>query len=83
MFEGDRNTYFQLTHAASTPNGSQRTSLYLYIIKKFVGRCSGLNAFSPCSIVHLSFSTVTKISPKLASTMVLPESRQANLAIVS
>ena len=75
--------YFQLTHAASTPSGSQRTSLCLYIIKKFVGRRSGVNALSPCSIVHLSFSTVTSISPKLASTMVLPESRHASLAMIS
>lgn len=78
-----KEAYFQLTHAARTPNGSQRTSLCLYIIKKFVGRRSGLNAFSPCWIVHFSFSRVTRISPSIASTLVLPESRHATVAMSS
>lgn len=75
--------YFQLTHAVRTPNGSHRTSLCLYIIKKFVGRRSGLNAFSPCWIVHFSFSRVTRISPSIASTLVLPESIHATVAMSS
>lgn len=75
--------YFQLTHAARTPNGSHRTSLCLYIIKKLAGRRSGLNAFSPCWIVHFNFSTVTRISPNIASTLVLPESRHATVAMSS
>lgn len=75
--------YFQLTHAATTPNGSHRTSLYLYIIRKLVGLLSGLSAFSPCCMVHFNFSTVTKISPRDASTFVFPESRQAAVAMVS
>ena len=58
------------------------TSLSLYIIKEFVGRFSGQSAFSPCLIVHCSFSTVTSISPSRASTLVLPESKHATVAIV-
>lgn len=82
--QGDeQGTYFQLTHAARTHNGSQRTSLCLYINRKFVGRRLGFNASSPCLIVHCSFSTVTSISPSIASTLVLPESRHAKVAIVS
>ena len=76
-------TYFQLTHAATTPNGSHLTSFDLYIIRKLVGLFSGRSAFSPCLIVHFSFSTVTKISPSEASTFVLPESRHATVAMVS
>lgn len=76
-------THFQLTHAATTPNGSHRTSFFLYIIRRFVGLLSGLSAFSPWSIVHLSFSAVTSISPKLESTLVFPESRHAAVDIVS
>ncbi len=76
-------TYFQLTQAATTPNGSQRTSLALYAMRKVVGRRSGRKAVSPCKMVHLSFSAVTKISPKEASIMVLPESRHAAVAIDS
>lgn len=75
--------YFQLTQAATTPNGSHRTSLTLYIIKKFVGRLSAFNALSPCVIVHFNFSAVTRISPNEASTRVLPESRHAAVAMVS
>ena len=76
-------TYFQLTQAATTPNGSHLTSFCLYIIKKFVGLFSGLNAFSPCCMTHFSFSAVTRISPKLASTFVFPESKHDIVAIVS
>lgn len=47
-----KDAYFQLTQAATTPNGSHLTSLCLYIIKKFVGLRSGRNAISPCLIVH-------------------------------
>ena len=75
--------YFQLTQAATTPSGSHRTSLTLYIIKKFVGRFSALSAFSPCAIVHFSFSAVTKISPNDASIRVFPESRHAATEIAS
>lgn len=82
LLKGDK-THFQLTQAATTPSGSHMTSFDLYIIKKFVSRFSLFKLFSPCLIVHLSFSTVTKISPRLASTIVLPESRHAILAIVS
>ncbi len=78
-----QNAYFQLTQAATTPNGSHRTSLTLYIIKKFVGRFSALNAFSPCVMVHFSFSVVTRISPNEASIRVLPESRHAAVAMTS
>ena len=74
--------YFQLTKAAMTPKGSHLTSLYLYIMRKFVGLFSGLSDLSPCFIVHFSFSTVTSISPREASISVLPESRHATLAIV-
>lgn len=79
----DVQTYFQLTQAATTPIGSHLTSLSLYIIRKFVSLLSGRNAFSPCCIVHFSFSTVTSISPRDASILVLPESRQAVVAMVS
>lgn len=82
-FGDEMRAYFQLTQAARTPNGSHRTSLCLYIIKKLVGRRSGLNAFSPCWIVHFNFSTVTRISPNIASTLVLPESRHATVAMSS
>ena len=76
-------TYFQLTQAARTPRGSQRTSFFLYSIRRFVGRRSGRRAASPCLMVHCSFSAVTRISPKLASILVLPESRQATVAMRS
>ncbi len=75
--------HFQLIQAASTPKGSQRTSLCLYIMMKLVGRRSGWSTFSPCLIVHWSFSMVTKISPTIASTFVLPESRHATVAMSS
>ena len=77
------STHFQLMQAATTPNGSQRTSPDLYIIKKLVGRLPGFKLFSPCTIVHFSFSTVTSISPRMASIFVLPESRHATLAMAS
>ena len=84
MFQrGVTCTYFQLTQAATTPNGSHLTSLCLYIIKKFVGVHSGRKALCPCFIVHCNFSTVTNISPKDASILVLPESRHATVAILS
>jgi hypothetical protein len=76
-------TYFQLTQAATTPNGSQMTSFHLYIIKKLVSLFSRFKLSSPYLIVHLSFSTVTRISPRLASTIVLPESRHATRAMAS
>jgi hypothetical protein len=76
-------THFQLTQAATTPRGSQMTSFDLYIIKKLVSLFSLFKLFSPCLMVHLSFSTVTNISPRLASTIVLPESRHAILAMIS
>lgn len=82
LFRGNRFTYFQLTHAATTPNGSHLTSFFLYIIKKLVGLLSGVKAFSPWSIVHLSFSAVTRISPKLESTRVLPLSKHAAAEMV-
>jgi hypothetical protein len=40
-------------------------------------------AFSPCLIVHCSFSTVTRISPKQASTFVFPLSKQHTVTISS
>lgn len=81
-FDVQGYTYFQLTHAATTPRGSHLTSFFLYIIKKLVGRLSGFRAFSPWSMVHFSFSAVTRISPKLESTLVLPLSRHAAVEIV-
>ena len=63
-------TYFQLTQAARMPRGSQRTSFFLYSMRRFVGRRSGRRAASPCLMVHCSFSAVTRISPKLASILV-------------
>lgn len=81
-FKVQERTYFQLTQAATTPSGSHRTSFFLYIIKKLVGRLSGFRAFSPWLMVHLSFSAVTRISPKLESTRVLPLSRQAAVEMV-
>ena len=74
--------YFQLTKAAMTPKGSHLTSLYLYIKTKFVGLFSGLTDLTPCFIFNFSFSTVTNISPREASTSVLPESRHATRAMV-
>ena len=78
-----REACFQLTQAATMPNGSHRTSLCLYIIRKLVGLLSGRSAFSPCFMVHCSFSTVTNVSPSMASTFVFPESRHATVAMVS
>ena len=83
MFSSRSKTYFQLTHAAMTPKGSHLTSLSLYIMRKFVGLLSGRNDFSPCRMVHFSFSTVTKISPRDASILVFPESRHAIVAMIS
>lgn len=48
-----------------------------------MGRLSGVSAFSPWSIVHFNFSAVTRISPKEASTLVLPESRQQAVTMSS
>lgn len=70
-------------HAAKTPNASHLTSLYLYIIRRFVGLLSGFKAFSPCCMVHFNFSTVTSISPSDASIFVFPESRHATVAMAS
>ncbi|KAH6605612.1 hypothetical protein Trco_004765 [Trichoderma cornu-damae] len=49
----------------------------------FVGLRDGRRASSPCASVHWIFSTVTRISPSWASTMVLPLSRQATVQICS
>ena len=45
-------------------------------------RGSSFRYFSPFAMVHCNFSHVVRISPIMASTTVLPDSRTATLARV-
>lgn len=82
IFPSRSKTHFQLIHAAMTPKGSDLTSISLYITRKFEGLLSGLNNFSPCFMVHFSFSTLTKNFSKRCIGLGLPRPRHAVAAMI-